>query len=255
MFQTSHEYSEFHAAARCVSGGPIYFTDIPGQHDLGLVQQMTALNAKGERIILRPEVASSAYIYAMNREKRFLKIITRTRETKMAILGTFNVTEQPFRELVALNDFGSLDPERKYIIRSYISGKISESGCPEDLDSLVLLGLGVKGYDILTAYPLDCAFLWPGKGKAEVAVLGLVDKMTGAAAVLSSEIREEEFGLKVIVELKALGVLGNFDYFQAMKSMNRTDPKHRRLHIIYPLQRYPNIRRQIMWKSRASRCS
>lgn len=29
MFQTVHEYSGFHAAARCVSGGPIYIVCSP----------------------------------------------------------------------------------------------------------------------------------------------------------------------------------------------------------------------------------
>src|SRR5271163_4632165 len=36
MFQTSHPYSGFHAAARCISGGPIYITDSPGQHNVSL---------------------------------------------------------------------------------------------------------------------------------------------------------------------------------------------------------------------------
>ncbi|CAG8454597.1 5043_t:CDS:2 [Acaulospora colombiana] len=33
MFQTNHEYSECHAAARAISGGPIYIADLPHQHD------------------------------------------------------------------------------------------------------------------------------------------------------------------------------------------------------------------------------
>jgi hypothetical protein len=54
MFQTVHDYSGFHAAARCVSGGPIYITDVPGQHDLDLIGQMTGPTTKGKTVIFRP---------------------------------------------------------------------------------------------------------------------------------------------------------------------------------------------------------
>ncbi|KAM0504148.1 hypothetical protein ACHAP8_002553 [Fusarium lateritium] len=54
MFQTVHEYSEFHAAARCVSGGPIYITDVPGEHDMNLIGQMTGLTPQGKTVIFRP---------------------------------------------------------------------------------------------------------------------------------------------------------------------------------------------------------
>jgi len=56
MFQTVHEYSGFHAAARCVSGGPIYITDVPGQHDFALINQMTGTTPRGKTVIFRPSV-------------------------------------------------------------------------------------------------------------------------------------------------------------------------------------------------------
>lgn len=60
MFQTVHDYSGFHAAARCVSGGPIYITDVPGQHDLGLINQMTGPTTRGKTVIFRPSVVGKS---------------------------------------------------------------------------------------------------------------------------------------------------------------------------------------------------
>jgi hypothetical protein len=56
MFQTRHKSAGYHAAARCISGGPIYITDVPGQHDLELINQMTALTTREKTVILRPSV-------------------------------------------------------------------------------------------------------------------------------------------------------------------------------------------------------
>lgn len=56
MFQTKHEYGGYHAAARCISGGPIWITDIPGKHDLDLIRQMTATTPRGMTVTLRPRV-------------------------------------------------------------------------------------------------------------------------------------------------------------------------------------------------------
>lgn len=65
MFQTSHEWASFHGAARCVSGGPIYFTDYPGKHDIKLINQMTARTTRGKTVILRPHnVGKSTNAYA-----------------------------------------------------------------------------------------------------------------------------------------------------------------------------------------------
>ncbi len=40
MFHSRHECASFHAAARAISGGPIYVSDPPGSHDANLLRQL-----------------------------------------------------------------------------------------------------------------------------------------------------------------------------------------------------------------------
>lgn len=40
MFQTKHETAAFHAASRAISGGPIYVSDKPAEHDFDLLKKM-----------------------------------------------------------------------------------------------------------------------------------------------------------------------------------------------------------------------
>ena len=60
MFQTVHAYSDYHAAARCVSGGPIYITDTPGEHNIDLIRQISCKTAKNTTVILRASVLGKA---------------------------------------------------------------------------------------------------------------------------------------------------------------------------------------------------
>lgn len=76
MFQTVHSYSGYHAAARCVSGGPIYITDVPGQHDMGLIQQMTGQTTRGATVIFRPNVGKSIDAYIGYDDEVLLKVGT-----------------------------------------------------------------------------------------------------------------------------------------------------------------------------------
>jgi hypothetical protein len=75
MFQTVHDYSGFHAAARCVSGGPIYITDVPGQHNVDLIRQMTGVTPRGKTVIFRPSVVGrSVYPYMGYHDNLLLKV-------------------------------------------------------------------------------------------------------------------------------------------------------------------------------------
>ena len=95
MFQTAHEYASFHAAGRCVSGGPIYITDVPGQHDIDLIAQMTGTTPRGDTVILRAQtVGKSISAYNSYEDPILLKVNTYVgmAHSGVSVLGVFNVS-------------------------------------------------------------------------------------------------------------------------------------------------------------------
>jgi len=99
------------------------------------------------------------------------------------------------------------------VIRAHSTGEISNALKLGDKLALVLLDVAVKGWEILSAFPLQSFTLKGSRGLQDqvtkVAVLGLLGKMTGAAAVINSDIYVESNGrLRIWTSLKALGVLG-----------------------------------------------
>ena len=215
MFQTSHPYSSFHAAGRCVSGGPIYFTDEPGKHDLDLIKQMTAQSIKGNTVILRPDmIGRTTSVYTMYEEERLLKVGTFVGGVGgMSILGCFNVSERPLSEFVHLNDFFGIESEEDYVVRNHTTGELSPFVSQAGEMPPVSLEVEVKGWEILTAYPVRSFTLRGSTGLKQdvtrIAVLGLLGKMTGAAAIVRSDVRIEDNGrLRLEIALKALGILG-----------------------------------------------
>lgn len=230
MFQTSHPYASFHAAARCVSGGPIYITDEPGSHDIDLINQITAPTTRGTTVVLRPSVVGRTIdVYSDYNEGNVLRIGTYTGYalSGSGILGLFNISPTNTSIIVPLITFPGIDPSssiqktnvehstsRRYIVRSHTTGTVSHIMKPLDPDAFVSVSLPTKGWEILTAYPLRSFTMAGSHGchsstLTHVAMLGLIGKMTGIAAVVNSDIYVVEGGrLKFDVNLKALGVLG-----------------------------------------------
>ncbi len=100
---------------------------------------------------------------------------------------------------------------KSWIIRAHVAGictKPITPKVPPTPDMLISTTLPVRGYDILSAYPVHSL---PLKGAMiKVAVFGLLGKMTGACAIIGSDIGTTENGqrLRMNVALKALGTLG-----------------------------------------------
>jgi hypothetical protein len=216
MFQTSHPYASFHAAARCVSGGPVYITDEPGKHDLKVLDQMTAPTVTGSTVILRPSVIGRTIdIYHDYNEKQILRVGSYTgwAKTGSGILGLFNIGSAEASCMVSLMDFPGIHEgsDGQYVVRAHTSGKVTNRMRSLGGDSLVSVILEQKGWEILTVYPTRSFTLKGSRGSelTHVAVLGLLGKMTGAAAVVSSDIFMVENGrLRFDISLKALGTLG-----------------------------------------------
>jgi hypothetical protein len=71
------------------------------------------------------------------------------------------------------------------------------------------MSLGIRGYDILSAYPLRGFVDSTTSSTTWIANLGLLGKMAGAAAIVDNKITKLENGRIVIdTNLKALGLLG-----------------------------------------------
>jgi len=212
MFQTVHEYSGFHAAARCVSGGPIYITDVPGEHDLDLINQMTGPSPRGKTIIFRPSVVGKSLDqYNGYDDDHFLLVGTYhgAAVTGTGIIGFFNVSQRPLTELVPLSKFPGVVEAQYYVIRAHSSGLVTKPMQVVEANSLVTISLGVRGYEIMSAYPLRGFFDEKKKETTWVANLGLLGKMAGAAAVVANQVTKLENG-KIVIDtnIKALGVLG-----------------------------------------------
>ena len=196
MYQTGHDWSHYHTAARAISGGPILITDIPGQHDTDLVEQMTAKSLNGTLIALRPRPAATIDHWSSYADGNLCKIGTSTGEGKhtAGMLGVFNVVESTVSELISMEDFQGVEEAEELMVVSHRTGQVFGPLKRRGGNDLFSLTLAVKGYDILTAYPVASEGL---------AVMGLKNKMGGAAAVTRQAVEAK----KVKVSLKALGKL------------------------------------------------
>ncbi|KAH6692553.1 raffinose synthase Sip1 [Plectosphaerella plurivora] len=210
MFQTVHDYSGFHAAARCVSGGPIYITDEPGKYDIGLIRQMTGPTTRGKTVTLRPSVVGKSLdAYNDYHDDVLLKVgcYHGAAVTGTGIIGLFNISSRPLTELISLESFPGVISSMKYVVRAHSSGRITAPLSP-GLPALILSSLDVRGYDVLTAYPVE-SFDSEARGRVYAANLGLLRKMTGAAAIMGTEFDLERDGkVRLTTSLKTLGVLG-----------------------------------------------
>ena len=213
MFQTTHDYSGFHAAARCVSGGPVCITDYPGKHSLPLIKQLVANTPDGSSVILRPSVVGrSVQVYTANKEERFCKVAAfqdvsfRERELAAgtAIMEVFNMSTQTHVEFLPLAEFLNFEVKGiEYALRSYVTGNIVAPLSGASGRSLVKLELGHRGYDMLTLYPLLLL-----DERRRIAVLGLLGQMSGAAAVTGIDVKAGK--ATVSTKVKALGSFGLF---------------------------------------------
>ncbi|KAI4175323.1 MAG: hypothetical protein LQ346_008096, partial [Caloplaca aetnensis] len=239
MFQTSHPYSSFHAAARAISGGPIYITDTPGQHSLPLIHAMTAPTISPyapKTIILRPNRVAKCIeqgIYTPYQAHKFLQVGNyhsgSTADYGTSLLGVFNVSEEPLTELIPLSHFPGVRPEQKYVIRAYPSGDISPPMALGDEFAVVDLALETKGWGILTAYPLVSAPRSSGTSSptlsslpdTEIAVVGLLPKLTSACAIVSTPTltSQPNKSTHLTTTLCALGTLGI--YISTLPSMTK----------------------------------
>ncbi|KAF3934608.1 Alpha-galactosidase [Dactylellina cionopaga] len=222
MFQTKHDWGSYHAAARCISGGPVYITDEVGSHDLSVIKQITAKGRNGEAVILRPNgVARSLEFFTGFNEGRPVKIINTTGPDgyKIKLVGTFDLdggkerTDMiSMKDVVGASDFvGEDSREKEYAVFSHNSQSARLVGA----ESYIKTTVEKFGWDVTSISPTVPVKTDGGSGEVRIAVFGLLEQISGAAAVKDVKIASGGTTVKVGVELKALGIFGKFFYLSS----------------------------------------
>lgn len=211
MFQSAlPEYGALHAAARCISGGPIYITDTPGQHDVSLIKQMSAVSPQGNTIILRPSrVALPIDPFVAYNNNQLLKVGNFCGSVGgSSLMALFNVSETENSELISIDEFPGIVPNTKYVVRSHVTGGVSGAHVKGG-GSFIPTTLAQHGWEFYNATPTQELVHADDTSSFSVGVFGLISAMSGAAAIISQSVNTETERAVVSVTLKALGTLGN----------------------------------------------
>lgn len=167
MFHSGHQAGWFHGAARAISGGPVYVSDVPGKHDPTLIH---ALTLSGGRVA-RPQparVADSRILVDCTREDRLL--LVRAEATAGRLLGAFHCRHG--EGVGAISDAWSpadAGATGRVAVRGYRSA-VTEV---VDASAVRRFSLDLLGWEVFTIAPFS----------EGVAVLGLDGKLAGLAAV------------------------------------------------------------------------
>ncbi|KAJ1555285.1 hypothetical protein HK096_005097 [Nowakowskiella sp. JEL0078] len=122
MFHSFHQFAPLHAAARVVSGGSIYVSDKPNQHDPVLLKSLIvgalpSESAGGARSLRcqSPGFPTRDCLFSNHtKDARLLKVANRTAENNVAVLGLFNcrlgqgVTDGPILDTISVADVDGL---------------------------------------------------------------------------------------------------------------------------------------------------
>ena len=143
-------------------------------------------------------------------------------QTGTPILAVFNISARALTELIPVSCFPGTISSINYVLRAHKTGKVS---APIGLDSphpLITASLPVRGYEVYSAFPLT-SISSSKHGDVLVSNLGLLNKMTGAAAITSSSVTRRENNRALLdVRIKAFGILGkSFYLFLKKQRFNR----------------------------------
>jgi len=169
MFQSHHRWAEFHAAARALSGGPVYVCDKPGRQNFEILNRLASKDGQVRRCD-RPALPAPESIFAdCRKESVLLKI--HNRSGNIGFIGFFHCSEVRKR---LSGTFSPADiPDlwgTQFIARHYTTGHIEEL----NVDDSSSVTLSRMGFEIITLSPVLGGWLAP---------LGRAERYVGATAM------------------------------------------------------------------------
>lgn len=177
MFHSAHPAGGFHAAARAISGGPVYVSDKPEKHDFDIIRKLYISNGEVLRCKQPALPARDCLFVDCLREKKLLKITNRNGH--IGVMGIFHCnndeSKAEIRDSFSPSDFPFIEGG-EFAVYAHQSQKLTVCKREEREE----ITLPFMGYEIITFSPI-VDFIAP---------LGLLDKYNGSAAILGFELKE-----------------------------------------------------------------
>lgn len=169
MFQTHGASPKFHAAARAISGGPVYVSDKPGQQNFDILRRLVISDSRVLRFEQPALPSPSVLLTDCIAEPVALKIYNTHRDG--GLLGLFHChkSEKALSDTFSVADVQGLDASGKYALW------FAEAQSLDVLDGEEEYAFALEpvGHELVTLSPIENG----------VAALGLLDKYSGIIAV------------------------------------------------------------------------
>lgn len=162
MFQTGHASGAFHAAARAISGGPVYTTDEIGKDDFSIVKRLALPDGRLPRCQTHARPMPDNLFADCLQDDTLLKVFNHN--ACSWVVGAFNcryVDQSCVNDELRLTDIPGLAPAEGYGVYSCNDDRVQRLSREEVID----LALDELAFDILTVVPIQNGW----------APIGLVD--------------------------------------------------------------------------------
>jgi len=197
MFESAHKFGAYHAAARAISGGPVYTADKPGRADAALLRKLVCSDGS----VLRADTPAKPTPNCLFRDpladKSALKIYAPVKDA--VVIGCFDTeTDNPAGDVSAIispAEFPRMFKVQKYAIYLHERRAVSIV----NREDYIRVQLGARKFEVATIAPAKFVYTF--------APIGLIDKFNSYAAILSVE-RDADDGLVMIVKLRDGGTFG-----------------------------------------------
>lgn len=181
MFQTTHEYAFYHAAARAVSGGPIYVSDRVGEHNMELIRSLTDEEGKvlkAEQVAM-PTV-DSLFVNPYN-NKGILKVYNKN--LYGGVIGAFALDDTHEQKVIL----------RPRDVRGYEEGEYAVYSFKTQRKVLLCADDAMQ----LSLIPGECDVITLAPVKDNFAIVGLMGKLNGGAAIRNIQDTENGYTIDI----------------------------------------------------------
>jgi raffinose synthase len=175
MFHSRHPRAAFHAAARAVSGSPVYVSDKPGHHDFSLLKKLVLPDGVVPRCEAPGRISTDCLYEELTAPSARVPLKIHNRAGEAALVGVFDCRHdpaggalQPLATRVSAADVPGLGAAA-HALFAHRADKITPPARAAKLE----VKLAPQGWELVTLVPAD-------RG---VAVFGLADMLATAATV------------------------------------------------------------------------